>query len=431
MPLAEELSRAVAKRSQRVGAALCAVVAAAALGSGCSSALPLDPPSPAPHSASSPPSGDNQPAVDTQSSSSVVKHWGSFFGARQGNYDIQTAPVAVTLPGEVTEVGSSNSTEYALLSDGRVYAWGMGNQGQLGDGGTANSFTTPVRVRFPDGIKIASLPTDAMPFDAGLAVDTHGHAWGWGADFGGEFCLGKTGRNLTPVQLPFARVTAIAGASNHAVYDDGGVVYACGQNVDGDLGTSTERSTDKPVRVAVLPKGSVTRLVASFANSGALLSNGAYYDWGYNGAGQLGIGHKGGQSNIPVRVRLPKAVAEVAQGGSIWRNGQTLVKLSDGSLWGWGNDSFYQLGDRTRGPKVNPVRFHAPAGVTYVALATGSATSYAISTTGTVYAWGVSHVGQLGDQLTDTAIAPVQVAEHAIGISSTANNVVISVRAGS
>jgi hypothetical protein len=25
-----------------------------------------------------------------------------------------------------------------------------------------------------------------------------------------------------------------------------------------------------------------------------------------------------------------------AQGGSIWDNGQTLVKLSDGSLWAWG-----------------------------------------------------------------------------------------------
>ena len=56
-----------------------------------------------------------------------------------------------------------------------------------------------------------------------------------------------------------------------------------------------------------------------------------------------------------------------------------------------------QLGDGTTVMEPLPVRFHAPAGVVYRSLATGSATSYAISTTGKVYAWGVAHVGQVGD----------------------------------
>ena len=52
----------------------------------------------------------------------------------------------------------------------------------------------------------------------------------------------------------------------------------------------------------------VTRLVASFANSGALLSDGKYFDWGYNGSGQLGDGHAGRPSDVPVRVHLPHPV---------------------------------------------------------------------------------------------------------------------------
>src|SRR5580658_8821511 len=105
------------------------------------------------------------------SSTSTVEHWGSFFGEKAGNFDLRTAPVTVALPGKVAEVASSNSTEYALLTNGALYAWGLGTQGELGDGQRVNSFVVPVRVRFPAGVKIASIPTDVMPYDSALAVD--------------------------------------------------------------------------------------------------------------------------------------------------------------------------------------------------------------------------------------------------------------------
>ena len=363
---------------------------------------------------------------------SKVRHWGSFFGGPRGNFGTEKSPVSVTVPGTVAEVGTSNSTEYALLTNGRLYAWGLGTQGQLGNGRSGNSFARPVRVRFPAGVRIASIPADVMPYDTGLAVDTRGNVWGWGDNGGGELCLGRTRAYRTrayrtPVKLPFTGVTALAGASNHALYDAHGTVYACGQNVDGDLGDGSRASTTTPVRVARLGGTHVTTLVASFANSGALLADGTYLDWGFDGSGQLGDGYVHRSSDVPVRVRLRHPVTQVAQGGSIWNNGQTLVMLSNGSLWAWGNDRAAQLGDGTTAIEPRPVRFRAPAGVVYRSLATGSATSYAISATGAVYAWGVAHVGQVGDGRTRTAVTPVVVATGAASISATANNVVISV----
>jgi alpha-tubulin suppressor-like RCC1 family protein len=343
------------------------------------------------------------------------------------NYDLDSSPAALTVPGTVAQIGTSNSTQYALLTNGSLYAWGLGNEGQLGDGSFVNSFTKPVRVRFPRGVKIASIPTDAMPFDAALAVDTKGNVWGWGQNGEGELCLPNARTYATPVKLPLSQVTLVAGASNHALYDAHGVVYACGGNGDGDLGDGSMSSTTTPMRVVGLDGSLVTELVASFANSGALLSNGEYFDWGYDGHGQLGDGQFRRSSDVPVRVNLPDPVTQVTQGGSIWENGQTLVMLSNGSLWAWGSNLNGQLGDGKTQSQVSPVRFYPPAGVTYRTLATGAITSYAISTAGKVYAWGASPVGQVGDATMHRTLFPVRVAAGAAMISSTANDVAVTI----
>src|SRR5262249_3745359 len=207
--------------------------------------------------------------------SSTVQHWGSLSGGTIPILPVNTilSPAPMQLPGPVAQVATSNSTEYALLGDGTVYAWGLGNHGQLGDGRIHNSLTTPVRVRFPAGVSIASLPTNVMPFDTALAVDTTGHVWGWGINQGGELCLGNHNQYLVPVQLPFSNVTAAAGAFNHAVYLSDGQVWACGLGLLGELGNGTFSISSVPVKVTGLdPSAHVVTLVAAFGNAGALLA---------------------------------------------------------------------------------------------------------------------------------------------------------------
>jgi alpha-tubulin suppressor-like RCC1 family protein len=352
----------------------------------------------------------------------TVLHWGWL-----STVDDQLTPVTMDLPAPVAEVGSSNSAQYALLTNGTVYAWGQGVNGQLGDGGTANSYFLPVQVKFPAGVKIAFIPPDVMPYNSGLAVDTTGHVWAWGANKSGEFCLGNKKQYDTPVELPFTGVSTLAGAGEHATYDADGTVYSCGDNQYGQLGDGSTTFSVTPVRVSGLAGQRVASLVASWSNTGAVLANGQYFDWGYNAAGQVGDGIAGTPSEVPFRVPLPGSVTQAALGGSTPTNGQTLVLLSNGSVYAWGNDAHYQLGDGRTATEDSPERINPPFGVTYRTLATGGQTSYAISTAGNLYAWGYNNNGEIGNGLTKIATTPVEIGiPRAATISSTAANVLVS-----
>ena len=129
--------------------------------------------------------------------------------------------------------------------------------------------------------------------------------WAWGLNGTGDLCLtGLTGHEaLRPVELSLGDVTLATGARTHSLFDSGGRVYACGSGDVGELGNGSTNSTSTPTPVVGLPTVGVTALTSSWEGSGALLSNGDYYNWGYNAAGQLGNGTTT-NSVVPVLVDL-------------------------------------------------------------------------------------------------------------------------------
>lgn len=336
--------------------------------------------------------------------------------------ELRRPTIVAGITGKVVQIATSNSDGYALTSSGTVWAWGVASYGELGNGTTPPYSTRAVKVQFPAGVRIRRL-ANPMPFDGALAIDTHGHAWGWGLDADGDLCL--TPLIVTrPAELPLSGVSLATGARIHSLFDAHGTVVACGNGQNGVLGTGSTASSSSPVRVVGLPRGAhVTALTSSWQGSGALLRDGAYYDWGYNAAGQLGDGTTS-DSATPVHVRLPAAVRQVFQGGSGPTNGQTIALLSNGTMWTWGDGRRGQLGDGSRANASRPVRVKTPHGVRFVTVNSGGYTTYAIDSTGRLWDWGGNENGQLGTggkrRGTDT---PHETALHLTQISSTASNV--------
>lgn len=373
----------------------------------------------------------------------VVEAWGRFGGGGgrsrlrvmpkgtgigAGVGPVRTRPTIVGgVRGTVRQISTSNSDGYALTRTGAVYAWGAGGQGELGDGATAPVSLNAVRVRFPSGVRIASLP-DPMPFDAGMAIDTRGRVWAWGNDMNNEFCLPRPALLDTPVKVPLSHVTLAVGAARHATYDAGGRIVSCGLGEFGQLGNGTtgmSSQTARPVAVRGLPAGGVVALTAAYGDTGALMAGGAYYDWGLNGDGQLGDGTRT-ERDTPVRVALPGPVRSVSMGGSLANNGQTMVLLAGGALWEWGAGAVGQLGDGARANRLRPFRLREPPGVRFVQVSSGGQTDYAIDQHGRLWSWGGDTEGDVGRGAVGGPVTrPVMHVVRVSQVSATAHDVAI------
>jgi alpha-tubulin suppressor-like RCC1 family protein len=362
-------------------------------------------------------------------SGAVIYGWGQF-----GSHGSTSGPKSPTrrvpfvvggIRGTVVQLSSSNSDSYALTSTGEVWAWGLNNDDQLGRTSPADAFTSPLQIKFPAGVRIVSLP-NPMPFSTGLAIDSSGRVWGWGDNGQGELCLGKTGKVTAPVELPLDDVTLATGAGEHALYYSRNRLVACGSGASGDLGDGSDSSSSREVDVVGLPTLRVIDLTSAWEDSGALFSDGAYYDWGLNNLGQLGDGLST-DSDVPVHVRLDARARQVSLGGKDDKNGQTFAILDNDQIWAWGSNSFGQLDTGSTSNASSPVQIRPPAGVTWKLINSGGDNAYAINSDGDVWGWGDNTHGQIGiDSNTKRVIVAARITglSGITEISGTASNVV-------
>jgi alpha-tubulin suppressor-like RCC1 family protein len=235
----------------------------------------------------------------------------------------------------VAAVSSGIGFVLALLQTGQVFASGVNNVGQLGDGTTINR-SKPVRVQ----------------------------------------------------GLSHVKAISAGGFSSLALLDDG-TVMAWGDDQVGQLGDGSFQ-TDSVVPVKVNQSG-VTAISAGLAHELALLTDGTAMAWGFNRAGQLGDGNVGTNRALPVAVNGLTGVAAVSAGGS-----HSLALLSTGAVMAWGDDEVGELGNGVNPPFVTaPVRVHRLTKATAVSasdtLDVNGSYSLALLPTHTVDDWGATN----------------------------------------
>jgi alpha-tubulin suppressor-like RCC1 family protein len=256
-------------------------------------------------------------------------------------------------------------------------------------------------------------------------VSTTGQVYAWGSNDHGELGIGQTGadqRLPVLVQLPAGvRIRKVAAGFNHVLaVSTTGQVYAWGGNEFGQLGNGTDHSPDAtPAVVRVLDGVRVVAASAGEFSSLVVTVRGRVLGWGDETGGGLGDGQGSGFTTLPVRSLLPPGVRVRSVFSGCFH---TLALTTAGTVFAFGPNGDGQLGTGDTHPSLTPVRTRLPAGTRVVAVGGGCVHSLAVTSRGQLLAWGSGGLLGNGNPADSTLPVPVrlQAGQFAIGTGGNA-----------
>ena len=295
-----------------------------------------------------------------------------FFGP--DDFEVTTASYGACPPNHGTYLAvdaSLGAHALALDANGKVWAWGRNNRGQLGFGSITSFVNKPGQVNIPTRIvRIAAGENHS------LALDEHGKVWAWGEGASGQLGTGSLSAASLPKQVSLsANVVAVAaGGAFSLALDNQGRIWAWGANNYGQLGNSGTVNAPTPKIVTTTSGCSYFEAIAAGEAFAVGLSGGQVCAWGRNNRGQLG---SPGPS-----YRASAAVVQGVSGVSKVTAGKEYVIAANSHPWGWGDNSAGQLGTGDGAPSsyTSPVGVgtvwtyfrHADAGATHTIAGQGS-----------------------------------------------------------
>ena len=337
-----------------------------------------------------------------------------FYGALgDGKLGYQLSPYSVTALTGVTQVSSGNDGYHSLAvtNAGAIYAAGWNSLGQLGNNSEVNS-STFVQVKTSSGY-LTGITAASAGADHSLALTSGGNVYAWGYGNYGQLGNGANSSQQLPVEVvtasgALANITAIAAGVDHSLaLRSDGTVWAWGLNSYGELGNNTTTNSNEAVEVlntSGTPLSNIVAIAAGDNHGLAVDSSGNLWAWGYNSNGQLGDGTTTNRLEAE-QVNLSGATVTQVSGGGFY----SLAITSTGTVLAWGNNSYGDLGDGTTTQRLTPVAVQNLTSVT--AIYAGQYHSMAVESNGSVWTWGSNTNGELGNGTLDqnNHISPAQI----------------------
>ena len=289
---------------------------------------------------------------------------------------------------------------FAIDNSNKLWAWGQNSyRGPLGQGDTI-SRSSPTQVGALTNWSKVYAARHAV-----FSIKTDGTLWAWGDNRFGKLGLGNTTDYSSPKQLgaltDWTTASVFAGTWNTFTIKSDGTLWGWGYNDAGQIGVGNITSYSSPKQVGALTNWASVGVGNSVTH--AIKTDGTLWTWGYNGQGQLGLGNTTDRSS-PVQVGALTNWLQVCCS----RYGSTAIK-TDGTLWSWGANSYGSLGLQNTTAYSSPKQVGALTTWASLGKEESYATSSAVKTDGTLWSWGYNNFGQLGLDNTTNYSSPKQV----------------------
>ncbi|HLY08330.1 MAG TPA: RCC1 repeat-containing protein [Planctomycetota bacterium] len=310
-------------------------------------------------------------------------------------------PLQVTGLPEITAMSSGATHDLALASDGTVWAWGSDLGFQLGTGGSVATMVPAPVLNLTNAVAIAAGGSFS------LALTQDGTVWVWGANGEGELGTGATTPANAPVPQPVAglsNIVAISAGTSHALaLRNDGLVFVWGDNTLGQLGNGSASSTPGAVALVSGLTGITAISAGAYCNL-ALRSDGTIWGWGDDSSGQLGNG-SAPTTPVTVPTQTINLTGVVSISASYYASAAV---LNDGTVWAWGFNYYGQLGSGTPGYTTVPTPGQVGVLTNVVSVSVSGTSCIAMESDGTVWTWGNNTLGELGNGTGQAETAPVE-----------------------
>jgi alpha-tubulin suppressor-like RCC1 family protein len=329
----------------------------------------------------------------------VAYAWGSNEKGQIGNNSATGTGAKVTTPTSLrgaTRVVAGGNHSMLVTPSGSVYTWGDNTSGQCRLPTSTTLFSNP---QLLDGL---SYPQQRALFggigDHTLFVLDNGQVQGWGKNDAGQLGTGVTGTSNPSAQTAVANwslegmIAIDAGYGQSIALKADGTVWTWGSDEHGELGNDLT-SANKPMPVQVTGfSHNIVAIAAGSYHCLALDSNGRVWSWGRDGYGQLGDDTAFANKFTPVLVGLGTHCRAIGAGGY-----HSLAVTSNGSVVAWGYNDFGQLGNNSNISSATVVNVSVLRDVWQVTGGWGH--SLALKADGNVWSWGDDYEGSLGDDV--------------------------------
>ena len=283
----------------------------------------------------------------------------------------------------------SERLSMALDNHGKMWGWGYGARGKVGDNTTTDR-CTPVAVC--GNHTFVHINYNQQGFSSQnntTAIDNHGMAWSWGGNSQGVLGDNAEVDRLTPVAVCGGHTFSFISVSDKIAMgvDINGVSWSWGNDTRGALGHATWYvNTCTPQ--AVCGSQTFAMLAVGTDAVGALDINGKAWSWGRGSESQLGQGNLDDQST-PVAVYGTKTFCSIFQYRAWFQPYPAILIDPSGKGWGWGYNDRAGLGDNSTVNKCSPVAICGNH--TFLFIQSGSVTRRRSPGGGVAYGWSFTY----------------------------------------